>query len=146
MQWYFTAIDEPSASVLAHSFGALAGFTVPQEIAQVLSRGAEEEPIRAIDGTSWILRADHSMARQALVHLELASSRGPLSVLTPRELEVLGWVANGKRDSEISVVLGIAPRTVSKHVEHILYKLSCENRAAAAAVFFRTHGGGSNQI
>lgn len=52
--------------------------------------------------------------------------------LTPRECEVLGWVAHGKRDADIAMILGIAPKTVSKHVENILAKLHAENRTAAA--------------
>lgn len=57
-----------------------------------------------------------------------------LSGLTGREMEVLRWVAEGKRNGEIAVILGIAPRTVHKHVEHLLAKLGVETRTAAAAL------------
>ncbi|MBE7157194.1 MAG: hypothetical protein INR62_01940 [Rhodospirillales bacterium] len=53
--------------------------------------------------------------------------------LTVRELEVLHWITQGKRDSEIATILGIAPRTVHKHVENLLGKLGVETRTAAAA-------------
>ncbi len=53
--------------------------------------------------------------------------------LTLREREVLQWIAEGKRDAEIAIILGIARRTVSKHVEHILAKIGCETRTAAIA-------------
>jgi DNA-binding CsgD family transcriptional regulator len=52
--------------------------------------------------------------------------------LTEREAEVLSWVARGKTDPEIAIILGARPRTIEKHVEHILAKLSVENRTAAA--------------
>jgi DNA-binding CsgD family transcriptional regulator len=52
--------------------------------------------------------------------------------LTPRECEVLGWIAQGKRDAEIAAILGCAARTVGKHVEHLLAKLGAETRLAAA--------------
>jgi DNA-binding CsgD family transcriptional regulator len=52
--------------------------------------------------------------------------------LTPRECEVLHWLAQGKRDGEIAVILGCASKTVSKHVERILGKLLVESRLAAA--------------
>jgi DNA-binding CsgD family transcriptional regulator len=52
--------------------------------------------------------------------------------LTPRELEVLAYVAVGKTNPEIGIILGISSRTVSKHVEHILERLSVETRTAAA--------------
>jgi DNA-binding CsgD family transcriptional regulator len=59
--------------------------------------------------------------------------------LTPREKEVLHWVANGKRNGEIDLILGISARTLQKHVQHILDKLNVETRSAAAAVWFRAN-------
>ena len=52
--------------------------------------------------------------------------------LTLRESEVMHWVSEGKRDREIAVILGLSPRTVEKHVCHILEKLQVETRTAAA--------------
>jgi DNA-binding NarL/FixJ family response regulator len=52
--------------------------------------------------------------------------------LTEREAEVLKWVARGKTDPEIAMILGTRPRTIEKHVEHILAKLGVENRTTAA--------------
>ncbi len=54
--------------------------------------------------------------------------------LTPRELEVLNWVAKGKTNRDIAEILGMSPRTVNKHLEHIFVKLGVETRAAAAAL------------
>lgn len=54
--------------------------------------------------------------------------------LTPREVEVLTWIAQGKTNYEIGVILRSCTRTVCKHVERILSKLSVENRTAAAVV------------
>jgi DNA-binding HTH domain-containing proteins len=42
--------------------------------------------------------------------------------LTPRECEVLAWVDQGKRGAEIAGILGIARKTLGKHVEHLLAK------------------------
>jgi len=53
--------------------------------------------------------------------------------LTPREAEVLGWVAHGKKDAEIARLLFISPHTVGKHMEHIFEKLGVRTRTAAAA-------------
>ena len=53
--------------------------------------------------------------------------------LTPREAEVLIWVARGKASSEIAVILNSKPATVSKHLDHIYQKLGVENRTSAAA-------------
>jgi DNA-binding CsgD family transcriptional regulator len=58
--------------------------------------------------------------------------------LTERETEVLLWIAQGKGNYEIAVILGAAVGTVRKHVERILRKLKVENRTAAAAIVFVT--------
>lgn len=52
--------------------------------------------------------------------------------LTRRETTVLVWVAAGKTNVEIGFILGISPRTVQKHLEHIFTKLGVETRTAAA--------------
>lgn len=54
--------------------------------------------------------------------------------LTPRETDVLAWVAKGKTNRDIGEILGMSPRTVNKHLEHIYVKLGVETRSAAAAL------------
>jgi DNA-binding CsgD family transcriptional regulator len=63
---------------------------------------------------------------------------GPLQALglTQREAEVLLWISQGKRNAEIAAILAISERTVGKHVERILHKLSVETRTAAATTAF----------
>lgn len=51
--------------------------------------------------------------------------------LTEREGEVLHWLAEGKSNPEIGIIIGTSPRTVGKHVEHIFEKLDVQSRAAA---------------
>lgn len=53
--------------------------------------------------------------------------------LTNRQAEVLYWIAKGKTNSEIGLILGTSPRTVNKHLENIYRKLGVENRTSAAA-------------
>jgi len=54
--------------------------------------------------------------------------------LTARETEVLSWIAQGKTNYEIGVVLSACTGTICKHVEHILCKLKIKNRTAAAVI------------
>ncbi len=54
--------------------------------------------------------------------------------LTPRETEVLSWLAKGKTNRDIGEILGMSPRTVNKHLEHVFEKLGVETRSAAAAL------------
>jgi DNA-binding CsgD family transcriptional regulator len=52
--------------------------------------------------------------------------------LTPRERQILAWVARGKTNSEIAEILWIAPTTVRRHLENIYAKLGVHTRTAAA--------------
>jgi DNA-binding NarL/FixJ family response regulator len=63
-----------------------------------------------------------------------APSRLASAALTPRETEVLSWLAKGKTNRDIGDILGMSHRTVNKHLEHIFEKLGVETRAAAAAL------------
>lgn len=59
------------------------------------------------------------------------------SPLTPREREILHWVSEGKRDSDIASILQLSVRTVEQHVHVCLQKLGVETRAGAAAEVWR---------
>lgn len=61
-------------------------------------------------------------------------SRLAQAALTPRETEVLSWLAKGKTNKDIGDILGMSHRTVNKHLEHVFEKLGVETRAAAAAL------------
>lgn len=52
--------------------------------------------------------------------------------LTPREAEVLFWIAEGKSNPEIALILANTAGTVKKQVQSILDKLGLENRLVAA--------------
>lgn len=64
---------------------------------------------------------------------ELDFTRWRSAGLTRRECEVMRWLMEGKRNSEIAVILGASPHTIRTHVQHIMEKLCVETRTAAAA-------------
>ena len=57
--------------------------------------------------------------------------------LTARELEVLHLLADGHDQHAIATRLSVSPRTVGKHIEHILLKLPARSRAEAVAIAYR---------
>jgi DNA-binding CsgD family transcriptional regulator len=57
--------------------------------------------------------------------------------LTPREIEVLNLVAQGRRNKEIAAVLGISVDTVPGHLKNIFLKLRVTDRTAAVNVALR---------
>jgi two-component system NarL family response regulator len=89
--------------------------TAPQE--QIL------ETIRAVNARLPCLPSD--VASQLAVHLSAPR-------LTPREHEVLGWIAQGKSNQEIGDLLFICEGTVKAHINNILNKLEVSDRTQAA--------------
>ena len=58
--------------------------------------------------------------------------------LTAREAEVLTEIAGGLSNSEIATALFVSEATVKTHVNHLLAKTGCRDRAALVAYAYRT--------
>jgi DNA-binding CsgD family transcriptional regulator len=63
--------------------------------------------------------------------IEASSVKNPLS---PRELECLKWVLDGKSDTDIGAILGISRTTAHFHIERVKKKLGVRTRTQAAAM------------
>jgi DNA-binding NarL/FixJ family response regulator len=84
------------------------------------------------------LGSDELLLRVVPASVASAETRVSVSLsVTPREAEVLLWMSRGKADRDIAEILGLSPRTVSKHLEQAYVKLGVENRAAATALVVR---------
>jgi DNA-binding CsgD family transcriptional regulator/tetratricopeptide (TPR) repeat protein len=68
---------------------------------------------------------------------DTGSSAGAALGLTPRELEVLALVAEGRSNRQVGDALFISAKTASVHVSNILAKLGVASRVEAAAVAHR---------
>lgn len=93
-----------------------------------------EEVLAAVQAR---LDRHHEKEQAALSKVELKpdfTSAKPLEALgvTPREAEVLLWVAQGKSNGEVATILHCAENTVKVHLARIFEKLGFENRNAAA--------------
>jgi ATP/maltotriose-dependent transcriptional regulator MalT len=69
---------------------------------------------------------------------------GP-DTLTPRELEIIGLIADGLSNLEIAHKLVITHATVEVHVKHILSKLGFRSRGQAAVWFVHQQSGTSQR-
>lgn len=81
-----------------------------------------------------LMRSDRFLGVAGIdVEPEIIEEEGPAErkTLTCREREVLQWIAAGKTNAEIAVILGISIHTTKRHVERILEKLGVENRRGA---------------
>jgi DNA-binding CsgD family transcriptional regulator len=137
-------MNTAAADIFTRSLEEIRLSTSVPQIRRVAARAAAE--LRALDRTNGVvlhclLRENRDARIQHLRAAEAAATEpGPADFsrlaragLTRREAEVLGWVAQGKRDAEIAAILGISKKTVSKHVEHLLAKLGAETRTAAVS-------------
>jgi DNA-binding CsgD family transcriptional regulator len=104
------------------------------------ARGGPPEPVVLRDGMETvsvymapIRGAPGEHTATMLIEPRRASDPWVAAGLTAREAEVLGWVASGKTNGEIGVILGISALTVKKHVERVLEKTGANGRTAAAA-------------
>lgn len=78
-------------------------------------------------GEQWLEKHAFSRALDTLLRRE-AGEREAATLLTPRELEMVGMVAHGLRNKEMSERLAISEGTVKIHLHHIYKKLQVENR------------------
>lgn len=78
-------------------------------------------------GGQWVEKQAFGRALDTLLRRE-AGEREAASVLTPREIEMVGMVARGLRNKEMSQRLSISEGTVKIHLHNIYRKLKVENR------------------
>jgi DNA-binding NarL/FixJ family response regulator len=113
--------------------------TEPYDRVAGLLLGAEDYLVKPLDPDELVARIRRSLRpHRNGVHKE--AERAPENGggdLTPRELEVLRLVADGRSSAQIAHELVISPRTVGTHIQHILAKLGVANRTEAAAYAFR---------
>jgi DNA-binding NarL/FixJ family response regulator len=124
----------------------LSSYDDREYISQLLSMGAsgyllkDEVPeaiIEAIRGvargeTGWVSRKVAAKLSQILQDDKTGGKD-----FTPRELEVLRLVVEGKTNGEIGVALGISEKTVEKHLDAIFRKMSVVSRVEAAVMAVR---------
>jgi DNA-binding NarL/FixJ family response regulator len=71
---------------------------------------------------------------------------GRISVLTPREKEVLSLIADGRTNPEIADTLSITRNTVKSHLMHIYSALGIHSRTEAAVRWHTALNGRSTRV
>jgi len=132
---------DPATATIPFLFLTAKGEKVDQRTGMNL--GADDYLVKPV-GKQDVLAAIATRLQRHQLHAEHAvtqvkftadfSSAEPLRSLglSPREAEVLLWIAQGKNNEEIGIILGASRNTVKKHVLHLLKKLGVESRNAAA--------------
>ncbi len=84
-----------------------------------------------------VYQGQTELAPEVAARLVAGVSAGEPESLTPRELEVLTLMGQGRSNNEIAAALMIAPRTTKVHVQNILGKLGATNRTEAVSIAVR---------
>ena len=101
------------------------------------------ETIRAVSSgevliSSELLRGAVDSLMSPKATSEVMSEDGlEYDALTPRELEILGFVAEGNTNKEIAQRLRVSPETIKKMVQNIIGKLRASDRTHAAVRAYR---------
>jgi LuxR family transcriptional regulator len=133
------SFDEDARKVIAlnRNWGVAAGYTISFPEVSTRSRGAIG--LVARPGLSqrdvedrWTRDGPVVHLLNSAFHLKATSlPYSPVNPLTPRQREVLEWVADGKTVQDIAVILGLTTATVEKHLRLAREALEVETTAQA---------------
>jgi DNA-binding NarL/FixJ family response regulator len=136
--WEIHFCSQPARQLIQPYYGSLPDNLLPEPLSQWIEESSTRQwQRRNHDGT--LIFSYRRINHQAVVisleePVQMPASPNALCSLglTPREAEVLFWIAAAKTSPEIAVIVGAAPTTIKKHVNRILEKLGVENRLSAA--------------
>ncbi|CDM93686.1 MULTISPECIES: response regulator transcription factor [Oscillatoriales] len=126
----------------------LTSHTAETEVLASLSSGADAYCVKggsvdslivaiqaAYEGATYL---DPQVARLVMEHLKPPLPQSNLGTLSPRELEVLKLMVEGKSNPEIAEALYLSPNTIKTHVRGIMNKLAVDDRVMVAVVALRS--------
>ena len=89
----------------------------------VTKSSAPDEVVEAVREVHQGRRYLDSRVARNIVLDQVSGRLSPLDALTPRELEVMTWIARGKRVADISTALARSPKTISTLRSRVMRKL-----------------------
>lgn len=111
----------------------------------IFKQGAEEHLIKTIDKVQAGERVIAPELMERALHLATAApQRDPLSVLAPRERQIVEAVAKGLRNREIGALLGMTEGSIKVYLHRIFDKLGVENRTGLALLVHGKQGAALN--
>jgi DNA-binding NarL/FixJ family response regulator len=124
---------------------ALSAHADKEYIQGLLASGAagyltkEEAPQTIVEAVRGVTRGERGwVSRQVAAQMAAWTQEEAIKTnLTPREVEVLKLVVDGKTNQEIGLALGISDKTVEKHLDGIFTKLKVNSRVEAAVYAVR---------
>ncbi|WJZ01873.1 response regulator [Corynebacterium freiburgense] len=129
----FNVPDFVERALAAGAHGFLLKDAEPEVLLQAIRSVYKGESVLSSGVTAHVIKAWRKNLRKDSQPLAPETQQG-LSLLTPREAEILALIAQGKTNPEISSELVISATTVKTHVSHLLAKLNCRDRVALVIV------------
>ena len=108
----------------------------PLDRAAGLLLGADDYLVKPIDRAELVARVRRSL-RRSTQPVGYWAPTAPDRSLSPREREILGFLAQGQTQKQIAAALVLSPKTVGTHIQHVLTKLGVHSRAQAVVEAFR---------
>lgn len=124
--------EDPEARIIA-----LTSYDGDQDIYRALEAGVRGYILKEMVHTDVVKAIRTVDSGKRLMPPEVAerlSEYFPQVALTPREVEVLSFVARGLANKEIAHKLGTANGTIKMHVQNILEKLGASDRTHAVTI------------
>ena len=126
----FNVPDTVKAALTAGANGFLLKDADPETLIESVRTVAAGQTVLAADVVGHILPGALTVAADTLPsHVQQG-----LSLLTPREMEVLHAIGEGKTNAEIAAELVISATTVKTHVSNLLAKVHARDRVALAII------------
>ena len=125
---------------------ALSAFDDREYIQELLTTGAsgylvkDEVPENIVEAVRGVARGEQGwVSRQVAARMTswMQEENQGHNTLTPREMQVLKGVVDGKTNQEIGVTLSISEKTVEKHLDSVYTKLKVASRVEAAVMAVR---------
>jgi DNA-binding NarL/FixJ family response regulator len=138
-----TGVDATRAIRREHPTARIVVLTMYQgdeDIFRALQAGAATYLLKDTlsDDLIRVIREVHAGKQPVPAEVEARlAERAAGPTLTPREIQVVGLIAEGMRNKEIAAALGISDETVQVHVKSIFWKLKVKDRSAAMNVALR---------
>lgn len=121
--------DQILAAIKAGAIGYILKDNTPQEIHYAILNAYHGKPTLSVRSESNLF--EHIRNTQQVER--------PVEALTPREIEMLRWLASGLSNAEMAQKASVTEGTVRSHISNLINKLGFENRAQAV-IYAVKHG------
>lgn len=143
-RWSLGSEDDQPVEMTADNISLFSRFSLTEGLSVPLFGSDASRAVLCLFGTGAPI-SDRQMADLTLGAILAYDLYGRLkgqlapetSRLSDREIQVLGWAANGKTSAEIATILSLSDHTVNSYLNSAMRKMDCVNRTQLVAKALR---------